>query len=273
MTARQYTRVGAQPGGVDSDSGHGYGQPVRNALLGSVWLAVVVCAVAACAPAAPAATPSAGPPPPVTVPSANPTPPSASTPSPSSSPPPEPAQPAASVPAPASDPCRGSSFDLDHLPNGCYGSGQRGVTPASALTARVEPDAPKVRSGHTVGVTVTFTNRTSGDAVLRFQPRCMEFDVGAYSKGKRADYIDKDCGYGSGCGGPEVRVVVEAGGRLVRHLKFSARVRRVSSKNDCSEVDAGGLRPGRYDLEVTAGPFFPLASALEKAQGKLRIVR
>jgi hypothetical protein len=147
------------------------------------------------------------------------------------------------------------------------------MTPAGAFTTSVKPDAPTVRSGQTLGVTVTFTNHTSSDAELRFRPNCTQFEVGAYSKGKRADYINKDCGFGSACGGPLFRVVIIAGGTLVQHMTFSARVRRVSSKTDCNDVDAGGPRPGRYDLEVTANPFFPLAAALGKAKGELRVVR
>jgi hypothetical protein len=114
------------------------------------------------------------------------------------------------------------------------------------------PDTPRVRSGETLAVSVVFTNTGSDPLPIDAVDGCSDFEVGLYdARGVRVDFVLGDCGTGGGCGGPNLRLVVEPGGTLTRHKKFSARIRRRTPASGCYEVDAGPLPPGRYTLRAS----------------------
>ncbi len=114
-------------------------------------------------------------------------------------------------------------------------------------------DAPRVRSGQAVGVSVVFTNTTGAPLPVDVRAGCTQYELGAYdARGVRRDLVVTDCGFGTGCGGPTTRLVVEPGGTVTKHLRFKARVTRVSARSDCRDADAGGLPPGKYQLRATA---------------------
>jgi hypothetical protein len=151
-------------------------------------------------------------------------------------------------------PCHASTFDIDHLPAECARPNRGDPdSQAARLTVTLAPDAPRVQSGGEVGASVVLTNTTSEALPVDVRPGCGQVELGAYdARGVRRDYVVADCGFGTGCGGPTRRVLVDPGGTLVKHVRFRAHVVRVSAASDCKDVDAGGLPPGRYKLRVAS---------------------
>ncbi|MGH7297533.1 MAG: hypothetical protein ACRELB_21530, partial [Polyangiaceae bacterium] len=119
----------------------------------------------------------------------------------------------------------------------------------------------------TLGVSVVFTNEGHEPLPVDVHDGCSTVELGAYdARGVRRDEIVKDCGFGTGCGGSLLRLVVEPGGTIVRHLRFTARVVRITGETNCQDADGGGLPPGRYTLRATAH----LAHWLEDVEGSKR---
>lgn len=158
-----------------------------------------------------------------------------------------------SVPAaPAPVRCRGLTFDLDALPRCPKKRSGEAPSQTSRLVVTLVPDAPKVASGETLGVSIVFTNKEKEPLEVDVHDGCSRFELGAYdARGTRRDYVVTDCAFGTGCGGALLRLVLEPGGTIVKHLSFPARVTLASSKTSCHDADAGGLPPGKYSLRAT----------------------
>lgn len=175
-----------------------------------------------------------------------------------------PAEPPPPPQPPPPDPCVGAAFDLDALPD--CSTHRRGEPPSqtAGLAVALVPDAPRVRSGETLGATVVFTNKGSAPLPLDVKGGCTSYELGVYdARGARRDYVLGDCGTGGGCGGSVLRLVVAPGGTLVKHLHVAARVIQRSSKTRCEDFDAGGLPPGKYTLRATSY----LGSWLDEPEG------
>jgi hypothetical protein len=154
---------------------------------------------------------------------------------------------------PLADPCRGSAFDLDSLPACKTHQGSAPDSQTAKLAVALVPETPTVRSGEVLGVSVVFTNKGRDPLPVDVKTGCSQFELGAFDRrGIRRDYVVKDCGFGTGCGGAVSHLVVDPGGTITKHLHFKARVTNVTAKSDCKDVDGGGLPPGKYTLRATA---------------------
>jgi hypothetical protein len=130
--------------------------------------------------------------------------------------------------------------------------GDRWDSQTAKFAVALIPDAPTVRSGEVLGVSVVFTNKTSAELTVNVFAGCAEFDLGAYDRsGVRRDQVVTDCGLEGLCGGGATQLIVEPGGTITKHLRFTARVTRITAKTNCQHVDAGGLPPGKYSLRAT----------------------
>jgi hypothetical protein len=157
-------------------------------------------------------------------------------------------------PAPVvADPCRGMVFDLAALPDCATHHPTDPPSQTSKLAVSLVPDSPRMPAGAIQGVSVVFTNKSSEALPVDVHSGCSLFELGAYdAAGVRKDLVIGSCGRGGGCGGSVLRLVVEPGGTLTRHMTFKAEVTRVMPAQDCRDVDAGGLPPGKYQLRATA---------------------
>ena len=165
--------------------------------------------------------------------------------------------------------CVGALFDLEKLPEECaikYAP-PRGLS--KAFTVALKPDEKTVRSGESVGVTLTFTNVSATDQEIVLDHACEFFDVQAFAHGKRADYVT-DCGHGRGCGGAPYRLVLVPKGTITRKLTFIAKLSREMSRVNCAPV-VTPLAKGRYELRVEATDFF-LAPEVRKLRAPIEVV-
>lgn len=174
----------------------------------------------------------------------------------------------AASPSIAADPCRGDAFDLDALPKECLG--KKAGRAAAKLEASLTVDAPSVRGGSEIGVTMTLTNASADAAEIEVSTGCAYLSVQAFQGGKRADEIAA-CGYGRGCGGGYHHLVLAPRGKLTKHFRYKARVNKQSPK-DCSWTESP-LAAGRYELRVDSSESFAFHDAVSKLRAPLVVTR
>jgi hypothetical protein len=158
-------------------------------------------------------------------------------------------------PAPAPNPCRSAAFDLDALPAAACEHHPADAQPSqtSKLVLSVVPDVSRARSGESVPVTVAFTNKGADPMEVVVNAGCTGFELSAYdARGTRRDVVLKGCGIGHGCAGTALRLVIEAGGVLTKHLVFRTSVKTATAATECKSVETGNLPPGKYTLRVTS---------------------
>jgi hypothetical protein len=102
------------------------------------------------------------------------------------------------------------------------------------------------------------------------KPGCGTVELQAFKGGKRADWVNPSCGFGSGCGGAVYRVVLVPGGTLTKRVRYAARLARFT--RSCARVDAP-LPAGRYELRAETSPFFGLQDAVAKVRAPLVVER
>ncbi len=168
------------------------------------------------------------------------------------------------------DACRGSAFELDALPEDCRTSRPATRHAPTGLAASISVDGTSVRSGEDVGVVLTLTNTTTEDLELVLKPGCASLELQAFQRKKRADFVNPYCGFGTGCGGAYFRLVLTAGGKLTKRLRYKARLVRFTPA--CDSVEAP-LPAGRYELRVDSSPFFGLQEALTNVTAPLVVTR
>lgn len=103
--------------------------------------------------------------------------------------------------------CRRTFFEFGSFPSQCSKIGSAEATP-KAFEAHIEVTTPKVKGGDTIEYRLELVNTSKDDAVLRFQPSCAKFEPLAFKNGKRVDFVNEFCGYGGGCGGTAVHLVI-----------------------------------------------------------------
>jgi hypothetical protein len=153
-------------------------------------------------------------------------------------------------PEPPPSPCAGASFDFDELvqKQKCGVSGKP-APPASEVTIHTEPPALQVAPGGHVDFDLVFQNPGTAALDLDLNIGCGRFSLEAYdAAGRRADYVNTTCGFGSGCGTRVIRVTLEPGGTLRKRLGYDASVTKVDE--ECRDVPAGPMRRGRYRLRI-----------------------
>jgi hypothetical protein len=96
-------------------------------------------------------------------------------------------------------------------------------------------------------------NVSAEPLLVDVQDACGTFEATASSP--EATSFETDC-FGLCGGGPEphlLRVTLEPGGVIHKHVKFFAVMTRVvlNDHEECTERTMGGLPPGRYDLRIT----------------------
>jgi len=151
---------------------------------------------------------------------------------------------------PAADPCAGARLDLDEIVSkrACRARGKAAPPPA-AISIRTEPAELLVATGGHVDFAVVFTNKGSAPASLDLEVGCGRFTLEAYDRaGKRADYINTTCGFGTGCGRGLVRVNIAPGGTLRKALGFDAKVTTLDAS--CHDTPGGPMKAGKYELRV-----------------------
>ena len=151
------------------------------------------------------------------------------------------------------DPCRGASFDADKADPRCLHHGVGEVTPgADALKVSLETPA-SVRSGYDAGLELEMRNVSLAPIALDVDDSCGTFEATASNDGAKS--FETDC-FGM-CGrGPEphvLRVTLEPGGVVRKHVKFYAVETRIvlDEHQECVERTTGGLPPGDYALRIT----------------------
>jgi hypothetical protein len=151
------------------------------------------------------------------------------------------------------DHCRGSSFDADNADPRCLHHGVGQLTPPPDQL-RVSLAAPaSVRSGYDAGLVLEMRNVSQEPLALDVDDSCGTFEATAAN--------DKDTSYETDCfdvcgSGPEphvLRVTLEPGGVVRKHVKFYAVETRVvqNEHQECVQRTTGGLPPGDYALRVT----------------------
>jgi hypothetical protein len=151
------------------------------------------------------------------------------------------------------DPCRGATFDADHADPRCLHHGVGAQTPpASAL--QVSLASPAVaRSGYDAGLVVEMKNVTNAPIAVDVDDSCGTFE--AQASNPKTSSFETDC-FGLCGSGPEphvLRVTLEPGGVIRKHVKFYAVQTRVmlDKKDECVEKTMGALPAGDYDLRIT----------------------
>ncbi len=155
------------------------------------------------------------------------------------------------APAPlasAPDPCRGTALDLDELVERCR---LDTAPPPSALHVELVPADPVIGSGESIPLAVRMTNVTSKPlpVTLRSSYFLAKLDPG---EARAADDCANDMIDGVKIL-PPVRVVLEPGGTLTKHVELKATF-EAGGKADAMmfcDATARPLPPGRYPLEVT----------------------
>jgi hypothetical protein len=150
-------------------------------------------------------------------------------------------------------PCRGTSFDADNADPRCLHHGIGAETPPPSALRVSLVSSPVVQSGRDAGLVLEMQNVTSAPLPLDVDDSCGTFD--AQASNASSSSFETDC-FGLCGGGPEphvLRVTLEPGGVVRKHVKFYAVQTRVmmDDKDECVERTMGGLPQGEYDLRIT----------------------
>jgi len=160
--------------------------------------------------------------------------------------------------------CRGAAFDADRADPVCLHHGATVNTPPPSALRVTLVSSPVVRSGYDAGLTLEMKNVTSEPLPVDVEDACGTF--AAQASNAATNSFETDC-FGV-CGGgsdPEphvLRVVLDPGGVIRKHVKFYAVMTRVvmNDHEECAERTMGALPPGAYDLRVTLPWTDPLPS-------------
>jgi hypothetical protein len=146
--------------------------------------------------------------------------------------------------------CTGTSLDLDAIlaAKACRTKANAEPPPAT-LAVRTDPAELRVAPGEHVDFALVFTNRGSESIDVDLEIGCGRFSLEAYDRaGKRADYINTTCGFGTGCGRGAVRLTLPPGGTITKVLGFNANV--VKPDAACHDTLSGSMKAGTYELRI-----------------------
>lgn len=150
--------------------------------------------------------------------------------------------------APTGDPCRGHEFDFDQPPPACVRPHAELTAPAAgALSVATVPSPAHVRSGQTGTIVVEMRNVSGAPLTFDLDDSCLAFTAQAENASARS--FDSECGGLCGASPTMLRVTLEPGGVVRKHVDFEAVMRSVKG-DECTERVLGPLPPGRYTMHV-----------------------
>jgi hypothetical protein len=175
----------------------------------------------------------------------------------------------AKVPSPSAPPteganvCRGSRLDVDAALTRCTVHEAPRPVPSGALRVGVVPSEIEAETGRGASIAISMTNATTKLLILDLVIGCEPFEVSTYAADgrTRVDLSEPvECPRELPAGvseevacrpGDPVRVTLEPGGRLVKHLDISAFGHRFARwRGACVRQLGSAFAPGHYVARV-----------------------